>query len=165
MISISGRYMTRTNLQTIKHVVRPKKKCVSGYPTHPFFSAKFRTLNLFLTISENFRKTTCFFRNRLFYYKIVMAAHLLATTSLLAVRINKCQHLVVDKNAIICIENCLYTFVIPFNIHWNANLPFFKEKNKQKNTYLPYFKIPCNRKHISFLAYISHWDWPEYWCL
>ena len=95
----------------------------------------------------------CFFRNRLFYYKIVMAAHLLAATSLLAVRINKCQHLVVDKNAIICIESCLYTFIIPFNIHfvhWISNTPpplFSKKKNNTKNTYLPNFKIPCNRKH------------------
>ena len=70
-------------------------------PTLFFVLPNFRAYAFF----DDFRKNTFFFRNRLFYYKIVMAAHLLAARSLLTVRINKCQHLVVDKNAIVCIEN------------------------------------------------------------
>ena len=77
-----------------------------------------------------------------------MAAHLLAATSLLAVRINKCQHLVVDKNAIICIENCLYTFIIPFNIHWISNLPFSKKKKTPTYPILKFHVI--GNTHIFF---------------
>jgi hypothetical protein len=59
-------------------------------PDQPYFCfCKIPDLKLFLMISEKIPANYVFFRNRLFYYKIVMAAHLLAATSLLTVRINK----------------------------------------------------------------------------
>ena len=121
-----------TEIKSYSIFLRPKKICVFPVTRPTLFSfCQIPDLNLFFgRFQKNFRKTTCFFCNRLFYYKIVMAVHLLAATSWLAVRINKCQHLVVDKNAIICIENCLYTFIIrSIHIESPHTPPSFKKNH------------------------------------